>query len=432
MFSATLAWNGPAMFNETGSTMKMNSRLAALAALTPPRAMFGAPRAEADTAGLLREINAAFTDFRNRSDDRLTAIEAAIDGQAETAAFARIGGAGSFGPEDREYSTAFASYFRRGDSEEPLREANATGTRLAIQNAMSVGTDSDGGYLAPVEWDRRIHQRLREATPMRSICQVQTTSNGGFSTLWNNDTWGSGWVGETAARPQTSTASLSQLTFEAGELYAMPAATQRLLDDSAINFETWLADSIETEFSAQEDIAFISGDGTNRPRGLLTYVTGGASEGEHPGGNIATFNSESATEIPDTDTLLSFKYQLAAPYRQNARWLMNSQTAAFIAKMKNTDGDYVWREGLVADEPATLLGRPVTIDEAMPDIGGDALPIAFGDFQRGYLINDRIGTRVLRDPYTSKPFVLFYVTKRVGGGLLDPNAIKLMKIAVTA
>ncbi|MBX7460818.1 phage major capsid protein [Qipengyuania huizhouensis] len=408
--------------------MKMNSRLAMLAALTPPRAMIGAPRAETDTAGLLRELNGAFADFKAQHQNELRDIEASL--------VERIAGSGNITPRDAmptdpEYSTAFASYFRKGDNEQPLREANATGQRLAIQNAMSTGTNSDGGYLAPVEWDRRIQQRLRDASPMRSICQVQTTSNGAFTTLWNSDEWGTGWVGETAARPQTTTASLSQITFEAGEIYAMPAATQRLLDDSAINFETWLADSIETEFAVQEDIAFISGDGSNKPRGLLTFITGGASDGDHPGGNLATFNSESATDIPDADTLLDFKYQLAAPYRANARWLMNSQTAAFIAKMKTAQGDYIWREGLIADEPATLLGRPVTIDEAMPDIGGDALPIAFGDFQRGYLINDRLGTRVLRDPYTAKPFVLYYTTRRVGGGLLDPNAIKLMKIAVT-
>ena len=257
-------------------------------------------------------------------------------------------------------------------------------------------------------------------------------SNGAFQhDLELTDEWGSGWVGETASRPQTSNASLSQLTFEAGELYAMPSATQRLLDDSAINVEQWLADSIESEFARQEDVAFICGDGVNKPRGLLTYVDGGASDGVHPGGNLATFNSESATEIPGGDTLLDFKYQLAAPYRQNARFLMNSQTAANIAKMKDGQGNYLWREGLIADEPATLLGRPVTIDEAMPDIGADAYPIAFGDFASGYLINDRIGLRVLRDPFTAKPFVLFYTTKRVGAGVLDPNAIKLMKIAVT-
>ncbi|GAA3801967.1 phage major capsid protein [Qipengyuania pelagi] len=409
--------------------------LALAAALAnPPRALVGAPRAEGNAQSILSELQGAFTDFRARHDERLNAIENELDKNATDRAFARLSGASDGMPVDHEYTQTFASYFRKGDgsAEAALTSANATGERLAIQNSMSVGTNSDGGYLAPVEWDRQVRQKLRETSPMRQIAQVQPTSNGAFSTIWNNDTWGSGWVGETAARPQTSTASLSQLVFEAGEIYAMPAATQRLLDDSAINVDTWLADSVEAEFARQENIAFISGNGTNKPRGLLTYVPGGASDGVHPGGNLATFNTESATDIPGGDTLIDFKYQLAAPYRQNARFLMNSQTAARIAKLKDNDGNYLWREGLTADEPASLLGRPVTIDEAMPDIGGDAYPIAFGDFQAGYLINDRIGMRVLRDPFTSKPFVLFYCTKRVGGGVLDPNAIKLLKVAVTA
>lgn len=400
--------------------------------LTMPRAIRGAIRAEANPATLLAELNTAFADFKAKQDERMSAIENAVDGAFERSAFDRIGHAGDDLAIDGSYSTTFASYFRKGDQETALREANNQGDRKAIQASMSVGTNSDGGYLAPVEWDRKIREKLRVSTPMRSICQVQPTSVGAFSTIWNNDTWGSGWVGETAARPQTTSASLSQLTFEAGEIYAMPAATQRLLDDSAINLETWLADSVEAEFARQEDIAFISGNGVNKPRGLLTYVDGGASDDAHPGGNLAVFNSESATDIPGPDTLLDFKYTLAAPYRQNARWLMNSLTAAHIAKFKDANDNYIWREGLVEGEPATLLGRPVTIDEAMPDIGASAYPVAFGDFQRGYLINDRIGSRVLRDPYTSKPFVLFYVTKRVGGGVLDPNAIKLMKVAVTA
>ena len=416
--------------------MKLSTTPLPLAAAlaNPPRALVGAPRAEANAQSILSELNEAFTDFRARHDERLSAIENELDKNATDRAFARLSGASDGMPVDREYTETFASYFRKGDgsAEAALTSANATGERLAIQNSMSVGTNSDGGYLAPVEWDRQVRQKLRETSPMRQIAQVQPTSNGAYSTIWNNDTWGSGWVGETAGRPQTSTASLSQLVFEAGEIYAMPAATQRLLDDSAINVDTWLADSVEAEFARQEDIAFISGNGTNKPRGLLTYVTGGASDGVHPGGNLDTFNTGSATDIPNGDTLIDFKYQLAAPYRQNARFLMNSQTAARIAKLKDGDGNYLWREGLIADEPASLLGRPVTIDEAMPDIGGDAYPIAFGDFQAGYLINDRIGMRVLRDPFTSKPFVLFYCTKRVGGGVLDPNAIKLLKVAVNA
>lgn len=383
-----------------------------------PRALIGKPQANADTVKMFGQIEAAVKDFRDRYDGRVNEIEASVNKLFSAQASSRLGAGPSdaFGPYDAEYSNAFNAHFRRGD----------------VNAALSVGTDSEGGYFAPVEWDRRVHQRLAESTPMRSICMVQPTKTGAYSTIWNNNQWGSGWVGETVGRPQTSAAGLSQLVFESGEIYAMPAATQKLIDDAAINIEQWLADSVQDEFSRQEDIAFISGDGTNKPRGLLTYVTGGASDGHHPGGNLEVFNSESATEIPDTDTLLDFKYTLSAPYRQNARWLMNSLTASTIAKFKNAEGDYIWREGLQSDEPARLLGHPVTIDEAMPNIGGGNVPIAFGNFKAGYVINDRIGTRILRDPYTAKPYVLFYVTKRVGGGVMDPHAIKLMKIAVTA
>lgn len=398
-----------------------------------PRALRGAIRADADPKAMLSQIQSAVTDWKERGESRIDAVEAALN--EKIAALSLNGPSSSRAsdgmPSDPEYNSTFANYFRKGENENVLNTANKDGYRGAVQAAMSVGTNSDGGFLAPVEWDRQIRQRLRDVSPMRTIAQVQATSVGAFTTIWNNDVWGSGWVGETAVRPETTSASLSQLTFDSGEIYAMPAATQRLLDDSAVNVETWLANAVEAEFGRQEDIAFISGNGVNKPRGLLTYVTGGASAGVHPGGNLETFNSESASAIPNGDTLINFKYKLTAPYRQNARWLMNSMTAAHIAKMKDGQGNYIWREGLIADEPATLLGRPVTIDEAMPDIAANTLPIAFGDFQAGYLINDRIGTRVLRDPFTSKPFVLFYVTKRVGAGLLDPNAIKLLKIAVT-
>ncbi|MBO9510924.1 phage major capsid protein [Erythrobacter sp. A6_0] len=390
-------------------------------------------RSEAEI--FVRSLADRFDEFKATHNSRLDEIGAAVDALGLRSATEALGSNSVGGPPtDPEYSRTFASYFRSGasDVESALREANATGDRQTIQAAMSVGSNSDGGYIAPVEWDRNIRAKLRDISPMRSIAQVQETSTGAFTTLWNDDSWGSGWVGETAARPETTGAKLSQLTFESGEIYAMPAATQRLLDDASINVENWLASSIETEFARQEGVAFISGNGVNKPRGLLTYVEGGLSAGIHPGGDLATIDSGAAEDIPNADALITFKYGLAAPYRQNARWLMNSQTAAAIAKMKDGDGNFVWREGLIENEPATLLGRPVTIDESMPNIAAGNLPIAFGDFNAGYLINDRIGTRVLRDPFTNKPFVLFYTTKRVGGGVLDPNAIILMKIAAAA
>jgi HK97 family phage major capsid protein len=212
----------------------------------------------------------------------------------------------------------------------------------------------------------------------------------------------------------------------------MPSVTQRLLDDAHLNVETWLRNSVREEFNRQEGIAFIAGDGVNKPSGFLSYVTGGANEATHPGGVVETVEkaldaADAAASAATVNNLIDFAYTLEAPYRQNATWLMNSLTAALLAKLKNSDGDLVWRESLIVGQPATLLGRPVEIDEAMPALGAGAMPIAFGDFRAGYLINDRIGTRVLRDPYSNKPFVMFYVTKRVGAGVLDPNAIKVLK-----
>jgi len=187
--------------------------------------------------------------------------------------------------------------------------------------------------------------------------------------------------------------------------------------------ESWLKNSVREEFNRQEGIAFIAGDGTNKPAGLLTFAEGGVNAASHPAGALDV--TEAAITV---DGLIDFMYGLPAPYRQNATWLMNSLTAAVLTKLKDADGNLIWRESLIVGQPSTLLGRPVEIDEAMPAPTAGLMPIAFGDFKAGYLINDRIGTRVLRDPYTNKPYVMFYVTKRVGGGVLDPTAIRVLKV----
>lgn len=373
---------------------------------------------------MFNEINDLLRDGFTKRDQQLQNLESALSAVQNQVNAGGASVAGSILPVEPEYTRAFASYFRRGDGEDLLKAANAIGDRATVQAAMSIGDNSTGGYLAPVEWDRKLLERQRATSPMRRLATVQPTTVGAFSTLWNSDNWGSGWVGETAPRALTTSSTLAPINFESGEIYAMPAATQRLLDDSAINVETWLAQSIEREFNRQEGIAFIAGNGVNKPAGLLTYVTGGANAATHPGGPIEVVESDI-----DIDALTDFLYGLGAPYRQNATWLMSSLTAAFIAKIKDADGRPIWREALTADQPALLLGRPVEIDEGMPAPTAGSLAIAFGDFKAGYLINDRLGTRVLRDPYTNKPYVNFYVTKRVGGGLLDPHAIRLLRVA---
>jgi HK97 family phage major capsid protein len=392
-------------------------------------------RAQADSKPVtLNTVLDAFEQFKAKHEARYDAIEAHLDADAIRASGARLNGiGGNLVPVDSGYSTAFSSYTRNGamDAEAALKEANATGGRAEIHATMSVGDNSSGGYIAPVEWDRKIQVAQRSLSPMRRLAHVITTGRSAYSTLWSTDNWGSGWVGELAERAPTTTTTLSQLVIPAGEIYANPAVTQRLLDDSAIDIDQWIANCLSDEFSRQEAIAFISGDGANKPMGLLQYVAGGAGATAHPGGVLSVTPSGHASTIPGTDVLIDLKYGLAAPYRQNAAWLMNSQTAAVIAKMKDSDGAYIWRETLLASEPSTLLGRPVEIDENMPNIGAGNLAIAFGDFNRGYLINDRIGVRILRDPYTNKPYVQFYATKRVGGGLLDNKAIRLLKIAAS-
>lgn len=380
-------------------------------------------RAEQDPrqlfAALQSTIEGRFEDYNDQLRNMETALNAISAGQAASAPPIAA---------DPEYSRTFASYFRKGDGEDFLRNANATGERAAVHASMSVGTAADGGYLAPTEWDRSIIEAQRATSPMRRLATVQPTSVGAYTKLWNTDTWGSGWVGETAARPQTTSTTLAPINFAAGEIYAMPAVTQRLLDDAALNVESWLKNSVREEFARQENIAFISGNGVNKPAGFLTYVTGGANAASHPGGAIETVEVDIDPGAPSAtiDGLTDFMYGLDAPYRQNATWLMSSLTAAMLAKLKDANGQLIWRESLIAGQPSTLMGRPVEIDEGMPAPGLSAMPIAFGDFKAGYLINDRIGTRVLRDPYTNKPYVMFYVTKRVGGGVLDPNAIKVL------
>lgn len=379
----------------------------------------------------IEEVISAVTDFRAKYDKRHDEIEAALVEHATILAAGKLGGGVSFSANDPEYSRQFNGYFRNGSEERQIIEANASGRRSEIQAAMSVGDNPNGGYLAPTEWDRKVRAAQLAKSPIRRLSQVVSTQVGAYSTLWATGAPGSGWVGETAGRPATSTPVLAPVTFAAGEIYANPAITQRLLDDAEFDVEGWLATNVSDEFDRQEGVAFISGDGVNKPFGLLQYVTGGAADGRHPGGNLTVVLSGAAAAIPGPDALVDFVYGLPAPYQANATWLMNSQTAAVIRKMKDADGRFIWAEGLVAGQPATLLGRPVAIEEAMPSVAAGNLAIAFGDFRAGYLINDRFGVRVLRDPYTNKPFVHFYSTKRVGAGVLDPKAIRLMKIAAS-
>jgi HK97 family phage major capsid protein len=364
-------------------------------------------------------INAAIGDL-SKEKDRLDKIEAALNR-------GDLGGGGGQDPEAKakaEHKKGFDSYFRKGH-EAGLRD-------LEINASLNTQVDEDGGFFVPDEVDTEIGRVLTDMGAMRSIARVQQVGSATFKRLHNVGGSTSGWVGEEEARGETNTPKLKELSWNAMELYAEPATTQAMLDDTAFNVEQWLSDEISMEFSEQEASAFITGSGVKMPRGLLTYnavANGSESFGEL--GFVASGAAGAFKAAPDGgDAIIDLFHSVKRGYRANANFLMNELTFAAIRKLKDSDGQYLFKPGLMEGETFTLLGKNVEIDDFMPDIAANSLSIAFGDFRRGYMIVDRMGVRVLRDAYTNKPYIKFYTTKRVGGGLNDSAAIKLMKFAV--
>jgi HK97 family phage major capsid protein len=322
-----------------------------------------------------------------------------------------------------EHKAAFDAYVRNGE---------ATGLRALEGKAMSVGSNTDGGYLVPPEIETTIGQRLTAISPIRGIAGVRTISGNVYKKPFMTAGPAVGWVGETDARTQTASPTLDELSFPAMELYAMPAATATLLEDSAVNIDQWLAQEVEQVFAAQEGTAFVTGDGSNKPKGFLNYTT--VAQASWSWGNIGYIASGAAGAFPSSnpsDVLVDLIYAVNAGYRQNGAFVMNRKTQSAIRKFKDTQGGYLWQPPAAAGGKATLMTFPVIESEDMPDIAATSLSIAFGDFNRGYLVVDRAGVTVLRDPYSAKPYVLFYTTKRVGGGVQDFDAIKVMKFAAS-
>lgn len=323
-----------------------------------------------------------------------------------------------------KHRDAMLAYMRKGDE---------SGYDTPELKALSAGSDPDGGYTIMPELDRNISRVVSEVSAIRSIANVVTTSSSAFKRLINVGGTGSGWVGETEGRPQTETANLRERIYPVMELYANPAATQTLLDDSMFDVEAWLADEVQIEFAEQEGNAFILGDGVAKPKGFIGGYTpvANASFTEAAGapGYVSTGAAGAFLSTNDGDeenNLIDLVMSLKAAYRSNARFIMNRATLAEVRKFRDADGRAFWQPSMQQGVPSTLLGYPVLEAEDMPDVADEAFPIAFGDFNRGYQIVDRIGTRILRDPYTAKPFVQFYTTKRVGGGIRMAEAIKLL------
>ena len=335
----------------------------------------------------------------------------------------RPGAAGEADPIKAEHKQAFGRFMRKG-IEDGLGELQA--------KAYNITTDGDGGYAVPEELDRDILSKLVDVSPIRQIATVRTVSTSDYKKLVNTRGTASGWVDEDDARTATNSSSFAQVTPFMGELYAYPQATQQMLDDVFFNAEAFITGECAITFDEMEGAAFTTGDGNKKPKGFLSYTTAATADSSRAFGTLQHVASGAAADWAASnpqDKLVDLVYSLKAGFRANARFVMNKGILGEIRKFKATDGNYIWRPGLEAGQPDTLLGYGITEAEDMPAKAANALAIAFGDFGRGYLIVDRIGTQTLRDPYTNKPYVGFYVRKRVGGCVVDSEAIKLLKFS---
>lgn len=421
---------------------------------TQPNRVRGVVSARADARPadqILNELTKTFEDFKAEQNEKLaelkkgqddvvktekvdringeiTKLQNALDEVNKAQAAMKIGGAGNdVNPAAAAHATAFDRFFRKGDAAANIRE-------LEVNAKLTTQSDPDGGYLVPEQTEAGIDRVLGTVSTMRSLARVINISGDTYKKLVNMGGAGAGWVGEEQARPETASPTLREIAINAKEIYANPAATQTLLDDARVDIAAWLADEVSIEFAEQEGEAFITGDGVLKPRGLLSYTNVANASYAWGGlgfvvtGKAADF-ADTSTTVSKADALVDLYYSLKAPYRNGASFLMSDPTMASVRKFKDADGNFLWAPPTAAAEVATVLGKPVCTDDNMPAVGANAFPVAFGDFRRGYTIVDRFGIRVLRDPYTNKPFVHFYTTKRVGGGVTNFEAIKLLKVS---
>lgn len=392
-----------------------------------------------DIAQVAEELGAKFEDFQRKNNQRLDGIDQEKGKLAESvekingslselddlkgkleailAKQNRPGGGGSESKDVAEHKSAYGAFLRKGHDD---------GLREMERKALNTLTDEDGGYAVPEELDRTIAELARDTVVMRQECKVITMGGTGYRKLVNVGGTTSGWVGETDPRDETSTPKLQPISPIFGEIYANPMATQGMLDDAFFNVEAWLGEEGNTEFSEQEEAAFSYGNGDKKPKGLFAYATEAKNDKNRAFGKLEHILADAATLSPDD--LFRMVHALRKPYRAGAKWMMNNLSLMACRLLRDEQGNYLWRPGLEQDVPSVLLGYGVAENEEMPDIAGNAQAISFGNFKRAYTIIDRIGTRVLRDPYTRKPYVSFYTTKRVGSMLENHQAVKMLQM----
>lgn len=366
--------------------------------------------------GFVQELKSFRDDIHSKikaQDDRMTQLDRknARHGRAPLSTRAET---------EAPHQKAFNAYLRHGDDD---------ALRGIVVEEKGMTTVSDGGFLAAPQVALQVQDGLAAKVSLRAVANVVSVESAAYEVLVDQGDIASGWATEDST-VEGSAPTVERVVIPVHELSAMPKASQRLLDDAAFDIESWLAGRISEKFARAEAAAFINGDGIDKPRGLLTYPVAPASTASAGQiGLVGTGVDGDFDTTHPTGPLIDLVYALGAEYRANASFLMNSKTAAVVRKMRDTEGRFLWADSLAAGQPAQLLGYSVIISEDMPDIDSASLSIAFGDFKAAYTIVERPDLRVLRDPFSAKPHVLFYATKRVGGGLTDARAVRLMQFA---
>jgi len=447
-----------------------------------------APALQAATpAELLVEIKTAFEEFKAANDDHLkkadvvteekvtkinahiTSLEKqmkeALDEQSKKLAALTMGGGGS---DDKERRLQAKAFYKHANANRPAAErvalaalkdtdieaydnyvnafsaligknCNINALSQDYRNSLSVGSNPDGGFLIPPEFSGVIVKRIFETSEMRSIATIRPVSSHWEQITDTNEGISGGWVSEKGARATTGTPPVGIQKIEAHEQYAYPLITQTMLEDSTlIDAAGWLDMKTGDKLVRDENTGFVSGNGIGKPRGFLDYgaTATTAKDSARAWGILQMVLTGQAGGFPalsgggsDADPIINLVYSLKAAYRANARWTMNRLSVAFMRKLKDNDGQYRWSPSLQAGQPSTLDNYPISEFEDMPDIDSGTFSVAFGDFREGYTIVDRLGMSVLVDPYSNKPYVGFYIRKRVGGDVTNFDAIKLLKFA---
>ncbi len=364
--------------------------------------------ADSLTTNHINKLNNVIDEFKNRLDGVETVLNRpSLGGEYKSDVSSNIAG---------EHKAAFINYVRKGVEGD---------LSFLEKKALSVGTDADGGYLVTPQMSAQLARIIYESSPMRQVANVTQLSSDVFEIIEDSDEAGADWASsESAAVSDSDTPQIGKLSITAYELVAQPKATQKLIDDSSIDIESWLTEKLVEVFSRKENTAFVSGNGSGKPKGILAYTAGTGA------GQIEQISSLSAGAVT-SDSLIKLYYALKDEYANNA-FMMNRATVQAVRLLKEaTTNQYLWQPGLTAGTPDTLLGVPVVKASDMPVPATNSLSVAVADFKRAYQIVDRTGIRILRDPYTEKPFVKFYTTKRVGGGVVNFEAIKLLKLAAS-